>query len=182
MGQLWIKKEVQFPFGSSNIGASCLLRHSGSHEVMINAVEQTQKWPHCAVNANWMAAQSCGKQRFVLCTEYALLDWDVKVKQTSKAMKEMAVMLLQPFSDNTCLETWCIIMLYVQVWIHCNHGGINVCQENIVYPIGSGSPSGKIRVSERELHNSRTSYRPVFFSTLQGTLPLCKIAEMKQIT
>lgn len=54
-------------------------------------------------------------------------------------------MLLQPFSDNTCLEIWCIIMVYVQVWINCTHGGMDVCQENISYPIGAGSPLEKIK-------------------------------------
>lgn len=106
----------------------------------------------------------------------------MEVKQTTEAMKEKAVMLMQPFSDNTCLEIWCIIMLYVQVWINCSHGGMNVCQENISCPIGAGSRLEKLRVSEQELHDSWTSYCSAFFNMLQGTLPLYKIAEMKQIT
>lgn len=133
-------------------------------------------------DANWMAAQSCRKQPFILCPKYALLGCDVEVKQTTKGMKEIAPILLQPFCDTTCLKIWCIIMLYVHMWINCDRGGMNVCQEHITYSIGSGSPLEKIRVSEQGLHNSWTSYCSAFFHTLQGTLTLCKITGMKQIT
>lgn len=52
----------------------------------------------------------------------------MEVKQSARAVKEIAVMLQQSFCDNTCLEIWSIIMLYVRVRINCNHGGTNVCQ------------------------------------------------------
>lgn len=57
-----------------------------------------------------------------------------------------------------------------------------MCQENISHPIGAGSLLEEMRVSERELHNSRTSYCAAFFSTHNRELPLCKITGVKQIT
>lgn len=91
---------------------------------------------------------------FVLCPKYALPSRDAEVKQTTKAMKEIAVMLPQAFSDSTCLEIWRIIALYVHVWINCNHGGMNECQEHITHPIGAAPRLEKTRVSEHEPHDS----------------------------
>lgn len=108
-----------------------------------------------------------------------LLGRDMEVKQTTKAMKEIAVTLLQPFSDDTCLEIRCIIVLYVHVWIKCNRRGMNVCQEDITHPIGAGSPAEKISEFQSESCTIPGQVTcSVFFRTLQGTLPLCIITGM----
>lgn len=182
MGQLWIKKEVQFLFSSSNIGVLWLLWHSESHKEMMDAFEQTQKWPRCAVNANWMALLSCSKQPFILCPRYALLGWDVEVKQTTKAMKE-----------KSCYAPATIQWQYMP-WDMVHYHGLCASVDKL-YAWRDGCVPGKHFLPHRRWFSfgenkefqsesravSRTSYFSAFFTTLRGALPLCKITRIKQI-